>query len=315
MRSTGEVMASAADFPTAFAKAERAAGRPLPSSGRAFLSVADADKEAAVALAERPRRARASACSRPAAPPQRSPGRGSRSRAVRKVSEEGEGADGRRSHPARALRPRPQHAGRQRRALGRLHDPRGRAGRAGPVRDDDGRRRAPPSPRSPARGTSRRCPCRSALQRSRASVRARRRGRAVRAARASSAAGSIPGEPGPVLHALAARPGAAAADEPLPRAARRAGVPHRPDRPGDAGARRAARRRRAGRARPARPRLPPRRRAAAARRRRHRDRAASVPRRAPRRRAGACSASATSASPRRRALLPGAEVVRRADAT
>jgi carbamoyl-phosphate synthase large subunit len=53
MRSTGEVMASAADFPTAFAKAERAAGRPLPAAGRVFLSVADADKEAAVALAER----------------------------------------------------------------------------------------------------------------------------------------------------------------------------------------------------------------------------------------------------------------------
>ncbi len=52
MRSTGEVMASAADFPTAFAKAERAAGRPLPSSGRAFLSVADVDKDAAVNLAE-----------------------------------------------------------------------------------------------------------------------------------------------------------------------------------------------------------------------------------------------------------------------
>jgi carbamoyl-phosphate synthase large subunit len=53
MRSTGEVMASAADFPTAFAKAERAAGRPLPPSGRAFLSVRDADKEAAVVLARR----------------------------------------------------------------------------------------------------------------------------------------------------------------------------------------------------------------------------------------------------------------------
>jgi carbamoyl-phosphate synthase large subunit len=44
MRSTGEVMASAADFPTAFAKAERAAGRTLPASGRAFLSVRDYDK-------------------------------------------------------------------------------------------------------------------------------------------------------------------------------------------------------------------------------------------------------------------------------
>jgi carbamoyl-phosphate synthase large subunit len=53
MRSTGEVMASAADFPTAFAKAERAAGRPLPSGGSAFLSVRDADKEVACALARR----------------------------------------------------------------------------------------------------------------------------------------------------------------------------------------------------------------------------------------------------------------------
>jgi carbamoyl-phosphate synthase large subunit len=51
MRSTGEVMASAADFPTAFAKAERAAGRPLPSGGTAFLSVRDGDKTAVVPLA------------------------------------------------------------------------------------------------------------------------------------------------------------------------------------------------------------------------------------------------------------------------
>jgi carbamoyl-phosphate synthase large subunit len=46
MRSTGEVMASADDLPTAFAKAERAAGRPLPTAGTAFLSVRDADKGA-----------------------------------------------------------------------------------------------------------------------------------------------------------------------------------------------------------------------------------------------------------------------------
>ena len=51
MRSTGEVMASAADFPTAFAKAERAAGRPLPADGTAFLSVRDADKPAAIEVA------------------------------------------------------------------------------------------------------------------------------------------------------------------------------------------------------------------------------------------------------------------------
>ncbi|HEY6835272.1 MAG TPA: ATP-grasp domain-containing protein, partial [Gaiellaceae bacterium] len=51
MRSTGEVMASASDLPTAFAKAERAAGRRLPSSGTAFLSVRDEDKEAVVPVA------------------------------------------------------------------------------------------------------------------------------------------------------------------------------------------------------------------------------------------------------------------------
>jgi carbamoyl-phosphate synthase large subunit len=51
MRSTGEVMASAADFATAFGKAERAAGRKLPAGGAAFLTVRDADKIAVVPLA------------------------------------------------------------------------------------------------------------------------------------------------------------------------------------------------------------------------------------------------------------------------
>jgi carbamoyl-phosphate synthase large subunit len=51
MRSTGEVMASASDFPTAFAKAERAAGRALPTGGTAFVTVRDADKAAVVAVA------------------------------------------------------------------------------------------------------------------------------------------------------------------------------------------------------------------------------------------------------------------------
>jgi carbamoyl-phosphate synthase large subunit len=50
MRSTGEVMASAGDFPSAFAKAERAAGRRLPESGTAFLSVRDTDKGSAIDL-------------------------------------------------------------------------------------------------------------------------------------------------------------------------------------------------------------------------------------------------------------------------
>jgi carbamoyl-phosphate synthase large subunit len=52
MRATGEVMATAADFPTAFAKAERAAGRALPTSGTAFISVCDAHKQAIVPVAQ-----------------------------------------------------------------------------------------------------------------------------------------------------------------------------------------------------------------------------------------------------------------------
>jgi carbamoyl-phosphate synthase large subunit len=52
MRSTGEVMASASDLPTAFAKAERAAGRRLPSRGTAFLSVRDEDKQVVVPVAQ-----------------------------------------------------------------------------------------------------------------------------------------------------------------------------------------------------------------------------------------------------------------------
>src|SRR5207248_5912250 len=51
MRATGEVMATAADFPTAFAKAERAAGRALPAAGTAFISVCDEHKRAIVPVA------------------------------------------------------------------------------------------------------------------------------------------------------------------------------------------------------------------------------------------------------------------------
>ncbi|RMG16872.1 MAG: carbamoyl-phosphate synthase large subunit, partial [Deltaproteobacteria bacterium] len=53
MKSTGEVMGIAPDFPTAFLKAQTAAGNPLPTAGRAFLSVKDADKEALVGIARR----------------------------------------------------------------------------------------------------------------------------------------------------------------------------------------------------------------------------------------------------------------------
>ena len=50
MKSTGEVMGIAADFPTAFNKAQLGAGVRLPQGGRAFVSVRDEDKEAAVRL-------------------------------------------------------------------------------------------------------------------------------------------------------------------------------------------------------------------------------------------------------------------------
>ena len=51
MRSTGEVMGIAHDFPTAFAKAQAAAGAQLPGGGRAFITVADGDKPAATGVA------------------------------------------------------------------------------------------------------------------------------------------------------------------------------------------------------------------------------------------------------------------------
>ena len=51
MKSTGEVMGSGHNFAEAFAKSSLAAGMQLPTSGRAFLSVRDDDKERAVQLA------------------------------------------------------------------------------------------------------------------------------------------------------------------------------------------------------------------------------------------------------------------------
>jgi carbamoyl-phosphate synthase large subunit len=51
MRSTGEVMGIARDFPTAFAKAQAAAGAKLPNRGTVFITVADRDKPAATGIA------------------------------------------------------------------------------------------------------------------------------------------------------------------------------------------------------------------------------------------------------------------------
>jgi carbamoyl-phosphate synthase large subunit len=50
MRSTGEVMGVAGDFPTAFAKAQAAVGTRLPSAGTVFLTVTDSDKAAVVGI-------------------------------------------------------------------------------------------------------------------------------------------------------------------------------------------------------------------------------------------------------------------------
>ena len=53
MRSTGEVMGIACDFPTAFAKAQAAAGSRLPQAGTVFITVTDGDKPGAAAIAGR----------------------------------------------------------------------------------------------------------------------------------------------------------------------------------------------------------------------------------------------------------------------
>ncbi|HLL05950.1 MAG TPA: carbamoyl-phosphate synthase large subunit [Myxococcaceae bacterium] len=53
MKSTGEVMGLADDYPSAFAKSQLAAGVKLPRSGRVFISVKDDDKPAVVDLAKR----------------------------------------------------------------------------------------------------------------------------------------------------------------------------------------------------------------------------------------------------------------------
>jgi carbamoyl-phosphate synthase large subunit len=51
MRSTGEVMGLARDFPSAFAKAQAAAGAALPAAGTAFISLREADKPEGAGIA------------------------------------------------------------------------------------------------------------------------------------------------------------------------------------------------------------------------------------------------------------------------
>ncbi len=53
MKSTGEVMGIAADFPAAFGKSQAAAGVSLPLEGSVFITVTDTDKPAATQIAAR----------------------------------------------------------------------------------------------------------------------------------------------------------------------------------------------------------------------------------------------------------------------
>jgi carbamoyl-phosphate synthase large subunit len=52
MKSTGEVMGTGDNFPSAYAKAQLAAGAPPPQSGTALISVRDVDKPGAVVVAQ-----------------------------------------------------------------------------------------------------------------------------------------------------------------------------------------------------------------------------------------------------------------------
>jgi len=52
MKSTGEVMGIATDFPAAFAKAQLGAGCILPQGGRVFVSVREVDKPAAIRISQ-----------------------------------------------------------------------------------------------------------------------------------------------------------------------------------------------------------------------------------------------------------------------
>ena len=58
MKSTGEVMGIADDFPTAFLKSQQGAGLDLPTAGTLFVSVKDSDKPIIVPAGPRPDRAR-----------------------------------------------------------------------------------------------------------------------------------------------------------------------------------------------------------------------------------------------------------------
>ena len=121
MRSTGEVMGVARDFPTAFAKAQAAAGALLPSEGTVFITLTDGDKAGAYAIASRLE----DLGFRIVATRRHGAGDPRHGRARRRRAQEGRRglAERRRLHRGRRGRPRHQHADRLGRARRRLGDP------------------------------------------------------------------------------------------------------------------------------------------------------------------------------------------------
>ena len=161
MRSTGEVMGIARDFPTAFAKAQAAAGVPLPSEGTAFITVTDSDKSGAFAIAQIlhdvgfrivATRGTAEAIARMGVP-------------VQRLNKIGEGSPHvRRLDRARRRGPGRQHAHGLGRAHRRLGDPprRGRARHPLPDHARRGRQRGAGDRAGAGRAASPRCcACRS----------------------------------------------------------------------------------------------------------------------------------------------------------
>ena len=137
MKSTGEVMGIARDFPTAFGKAQAAAGVSLPLEGTVFITVTDGDKAAATQLAARfhdlgfriiATRGTAQAISRMGIPV----------RAINKIAEGSPHVvDFIRDEEVDLVINTPTGSGR---ALRRLRDPKRRRAPRHPLRDDDDRR-------------------------------------------------------------------------------------------------------------------------------------------------------------------------------
>ncbi len=139
MRSTGEVMGIAADFPTAFAKAQAAAGAELPDAGDAvFITVTDRDKPAAGAVAilldglgfRIVATGGTARVDRAHGHPRRAAQQDRRGLAARRRLRSSSG-------DVDLVINTPDRHGR---ALGRLGDPRRRRGPRDPVHHDDGRR-------------------------------------------------------------------------------------------------------------------------------------------------------------------------------